>query len=74
MDEFVDNSYSFEYSGNLHSTDDTNDSDDEEDNDYQTITLWTEDVGEEIDEPEQIDLEIDKNLVTSIVTADKYCA
>ena len=39
MDEFVDNSYSFEYSGNLHSTDDTNDSDDEEDNDYQTITL-----------------------------------
>ena len=55
-------------------SDDTNDSDDEEDNDYQTITLWTEDVGEEIDEPEQIDLEIDKNLVTSIVTADKYCA
>ena len=30
--------------------------------DYQTITLETVDVEEEIDEPEQIDWEIDKNL------------
>ena len=40
---------------------DTNGSDDEEDNDYETITLETEDVEDEIDEPEQIDLEIDMN-------------
>ena len=55
------------FGGNLHSTDDTNNSDDEEDNDYQTITLETENVEEEIDEPELIDLEIDKNLDIHIV-------
>ena len=63
----MENFYSFEYSGNLHSTDDTNDSDDEEDNDYRNISLETEDVQEERDEPEQIDLEIDKNLDILIV-------
>ena len=41
MEELVENFYSFEYSGNLYSTDDTNDSDDEE--------LETEDVEGEID-------------------------
>lgn len=46
-EEFLENFYSFEFSGNLHSTDDSNDSDDKEDNDYQTITLETEDVEEE---------------------------
>ena len=60
-EEFVENFYSFEYSANLHSISDTNGSDDEEDNDYETITLETEDVEDEIDEPEQIDLEIDMN-------------
>ena len=33
-----------------------------------TITLETEDVEEEIDEPGQTDLEIDKKLDTPIVT------
>ena len=51
MEEFAENFYSFECSGNLHSKDDTNHSDDEEDNDYQIITLETEVVGEEIDGP-----------------------
>ena len=32
MEEFVENFYSFECSDNLHSTDDTNDSDNKEDN------------------------------------------
>ena len=45
MKEVVENFYNFEYSGNPHLTDDTNDdtydSDDEEDNDYQSITLET---------------------------------
>ena len=67
MEELVDNFYS----GNLHSIDDTNDSDDEEGNEYQAITLETENVEEEIDEPEQIDLEIDKNLDISIATDDE---
>ena len=67
----MENFYSFEYSGNLHSTDDTNDSDDEEDNDYQNITLETEDVQEERDEPEEIGLEIDKNLDILIVIDDE---
>ena len=39
MEEFVENLYSFEYSDTLYSTDGTNDSDDEENNDYQTATL-----------------------------------
>ena len=39
IEEFVENLYSFEYSDNLYSTDGTNDSDDEENNDYQTATL-----------------------------------
>ena len=49
----------------------TNDGDDEEDNGYQTITLETEDVEEEIDEPQQTDFEIDKSLDISIVTDDE---
>ena len=71
MEEFVENFYSVKYSGNLYLTDDTNDSDEEEGNDYQTINLETKDVEEEIFEPEQIDLEIDKNLDISIVTDDE---
>ena len=51
-----------------------NDTDGENGNDYQTITLETEDVDEEIDEPEQIHLETDKNLDTTIVIDDEYCA
>ena len=39
--------------------------------DYQTITLETDDVEEEIDAPEQIDLEIDKNLEMPVVIDDK---
>ena len=65
MEEFVENS--FECSGNLPSTDDTNASNDEEDNDYYTITLGMEDVKEEKDEPEQVDLKIDNNLDIPIV-------
>ena len=68
MEELVENFNSFEYSGNLlHSNDDTNDSDDEEVNEYQAITLETGDEEKEVDEPEQIDLEIDKNLDIPIV-------
>ena len=55
-EEFVEKFYSFEYSGNLLSTDDTNDSDDEDDNNCRCIILEMEDVMEEIDEPEQMDL------------------
>ena len=72
MEEFV-NFSSFEYSGNLHSTNNTNNSDDEEDN-GQTITLETEDVEEEIDESEQIALEIDKNSNIPIAIDDEQCA
>ena len=71
MEEFVENFYSVKYSGNLYLIGDANDNDDEEGNDYQTINLETKDVEEEIVEPEQIDLEIDKNLDISIVTDDK---
>ena len=71
MEEFVENFYSFEYSGNLHSADDTNDSNEVQGNDYQTITLETEDVEEEMDEPKQTDLENDKNLDIPIVTDEK---
>ena len=49
----------------------TNDGDYEEDNDYLTITLETEDVEKEIDEPQQIAIEIDKNLDIPIVTDDE---
>ena len=74
MEELVENFNSFEYSGNLlHSNDDTNDSDDEEANEYQAITLETGDEEKEVDEPEQIDLEIDKNLDIPIVTDDEQC-
>ena len=62
MKQFIEKFYPLEYSGNLHSTDDTNDSNEEIGNDYRTITPEAEDVEEEIDEPEQIDLEIDQNL------------
>ena len=71
MEEFVENFYSVKYSGNLYLTDDANDNDEEEGNDYQTINLETKDVEEEIVEPEQIDLEIDKNLDISIATDDE---
>ena len=71
MEEFVETFYSFEHSGNLHSADDTNDSNEVEDNDYQIITLKTEDVVEEMDETEQTDLENDKNLDIPVVTDEK---
>ena len=51
MEEFIENSHSFECSGNLHSANDTNNSDDEEDNGCQTINLEVKDVDQEIDEP-----------------------
>ena len=74
MEEFVENFYSFEYYGNLHSTDDTNDNDDEEYNDHQTITLENEHVENEMDESEQLGLEIDKNSDVPIVIDDEKCA
>ena len=70
-EELVENFYSFKYIGNRHSTNDTNDSNDKEDNDYQTIALKAEDVEDEIDDPEEIDLEIDKNLDIPTVTDDE---
>ena len=71
MKEFVENFYSFEHSENLHSTDDTHASDDEEDNDHLTIILETEDMDEEIEEFEQLDLEIGKNLDIPITIDDE---
>ena len=57
--------------GNLHSDNDTDDSDHEEDSAQQIITLKTEDVEEEIDHSKKIDLEIDKNLDVFIWTDKK---
>lgn len=54
--------YRFEYSSNLHSTGDTNDNDESEDNDYYSCN------GRYAGGNEQIDLEIDKNLDIQIVT------
>ena len=71
MKEFVENFYSFENSENLHSTDDTHESDDEKDNNHLAITLETEDVDEEIEEFEQFDLEIGKNLDIPITIDDE---
>lgn len=71
MKEFVENFYSFENSENLHSTDDTHESDDEKDNNHLAITLETEDVDEEIEEFEQLDLEIGKNLDIPITIDDE---
>ena len=71
MKEFVENFYSFEHSENLHSTDDTHASDDEEDNDHLTIILETEDMDEEIEEFEQLDLEIGKNSDIPITIDDE---
>ena len=48
MEKFVTNVYSFEYSRNIHSINDTNDSDDEQDTEYQAIILETQNVEEEI--------------------------
>ena len=70
-EELVENFYSFEYIGNRHSTDDTNDSNGKEDNHYQIIALPAEDVEDEIDEPDEIDLEIDKNLDIPTVIDDE---
>ena len=47
MEKPVGKFYSFEYSGDLHSTDDTNGNDDDNNNDYNTITFETEDAEEE---------------------------
>ena len=71
MKEFVENFYSFEYNESLHSTDDTHESDDEEGNNHLTITLETEDVDEEMEEFEQLDLEIGKNLDIPITIDDE---
>ena len=71
MEEFLENLYNFEYSCIPHSTDDTNNSNHGEDNDGQTITFETENVEEEIDGPEQIDVEIDKNLDLRMVIDDE---
>ena len=71
IEEFVENFYSVKYSDNLYLADDANDSDDEEDNDYQTINLETEDEEEDTVESKQVDLEIDKNLDIPIVTDDE---
>ena len=71
MKEFVENFHSFEHSENLHSTDDTHASDDEEDNNHLTIILETEDMDEEIEEFEQFDLEIGKNLDMPITIDDE---
>ena len=48
MEKFVTNVYSFEYSRNIHSINDINDSDDEQGTEYQAIILETQNVEEEI--------------------------
>ena len=46
--KFVTNVYSFEYSRNIHSINDTNDSDDKQDTEHQAIILETQNMEEEI--------------------------
>ena len=74
MEKFIENSHSFEYSGNLHSADDTNNSDGEEDNGCQTINLEAKDVDQEIDEPTNWVKNWYKKLDVLIVTDDEWCA
>ena len=65
MEEFIQNFYTFEYSGNQ-----SVDSEDEEDHDYQTIVLEPEnEEGEEREKSQsnKIDLEINKDIPVPIV-------
>ena len=68
MEEFIQNFYTFEYSGNQ--SVDTNDSEDEEEDDCQTIVLEPEieeDEEKGKSQSDKIDLEIDKDIPVSII-------
>ena len=68
MEEFIQNVYTFKYSGNQ--SVDTSDSEDEEEDDYQTIVLEPESEEDEETEESQSDkiyVEIDKNIPAPIV-------
>ena len=68
MEEFIQNIYTFKYSGNQ--SVDTSDSEDEEEDDYQTIVLEPESEEDEEREESQSDkiyVEIDKNIPAPIV-------
>ena len=68
MEEFIQNFYTFEYSWNQ--SVDTNDSEDEEGDDCQTIVLEPEieeDEEKGKSQSDKIDLEIDKDIPVSII-------
>ena len=68
MEEFIQNVYTFKYSGNQ--SVDTSDSEDEEEDDYQTIVLEPESEEDEETKESQSDkiyVEIDKNIPAPIV-------
>ena len=68
MEEFIQNIYTFKYSGNQ--SVDTSDSEDEEEDDYQTIVFEPESEEDEEREESQSDkiyVEIDKNIPAPIV-------
>ena len=68
MEEFIQNVYTFKYSGNQ--SVDTSDSEDEEEDDYQTIVLEPESEEDEEREESQSDkiyVEIDKNIPAPFV-------
>ena len=68
MKEFIQNFYTFEYSGNQ--SVDTSDSEDEEEDDYQTILLEPENEEDEEKEKSQsdkIDSEIYKDIPVPVI-------
>ena len=72
MEEFIQNFYTFEYSGNQ--SIDTSDSENEEEDDYQTTVLEPENEEDEETEKSQsdkIDLEIDKGIPIPIINCNR---
>ena len=68
MEEFIQNFYTFEYSGNQ--SVDTSNSEDEEEDDYQTIVLEPEieeDEEREKCQSDKINLEIEENIPVPII-------
>ena len=68
MEKFIQNFYTFEYSGNESVY--TSDSEDEEEDDYQTVVLEPKNKEHEEREKiqsDKIDLEIDKNIHIPII-------
>ena len=72
IEEFIQNFYTFEYSGNQ--SIDTSDSENEEEDDYQTTVLEPENEEDEETEKSQsdkIDLEIDKGIPIPIINYNR---